>query len=289
MDQRGRARHLRVTEGLSARQIGEMLGVPTRTVGRWLADLPVPAWTARPNAKDDVRARAMALRSQGWSVPDIAAELAVSRSTAWLWVRDSPLDRDGERAKAGAERRKAAHAAWAQRRKAYTVRQRRSLMNEAAACVQGITQEELIRIALVYWCEGAKHKPWRSVAAVQFSNTDPRLIRVFLCFLAALGVSLDRCTFRLTIHETADVQAASRWWSEQIGIAVERFRRPTIKRHNPRTNRLNRGEHYHGCLSVYVQRGAELYWRIEGLVDAVAAQVWDSFGGYQVSDAPVVG
>jgi transcriptional regulator with XRE-family HTH domain len=96
-----RARELRLVEGLSAGQIGERLGVPARTVARWIHGLPVPAWTRRPNAKDQVRARAVALRAQGWSVPDIARELGVARSTAWLWVREQPLDPASERARAG--------------------------------------------------------------------------------------------------------------------------------------------------------------------------------------------
>ncbi|MFD7879961.1 hypothetical protein ACFV5G_38800 [Streptomyces sp. NPDC059766] len=42
------------------------------------------------------------------------------------------------------------------------------------------------------------------------------------------------------------------------------FQRATLKRHNPRTNRKNTGEAYHGCLIVYVTKSAELYRRMEG-------------------------
>jgi len=51
-DRLAAAVRLRVVDGLSTRQIGERLGVPPRTVARWLHGLPVPAWTKRPNAKD---------------------------------------------------------------------------------------------------------------------------------------------------------------------------------------------------------------------------------------------
>jgi transcriptional regulator with XRE-family HTH domain len=116
---RERALELRIVEGLSARRIGERLGVPQRTVARWLHGVPVPAWTKRPNGKDGLRERALALRVAGWSVPDLARELGVARSTAWLWVRDLPLDVDGERAVAGAERRRqAVREFWAGRNEA---------------------------------------------------------------------------------------------------------------------------------------------------------------------------
>jgi len=107
-DRLAAAVRLRVVDGLSTRQIGERLGVPPRTVARWLHGLPVPAWTKRPNAKDGLKERARSLRAAGWSVPDLARELGVARSTAWLWVRDQPLDPSAERVVAGASRRRQA-------------------------------------------------------------------------------------------------------------------------------------------------------------------------------------
>jgi len=49
------------------------------------------------------------------------------------------------------------------------------------------------------------------------------------------------------------------------------FGRPSIKRHNPKTVRLNVGETYRGCLAIEVLRAASLYKRIEGWSDAVVA------------------
>jgi hypothetical protein len=71
-DVRSLAMFLRTVDGLSARRIGARLGVPARTVARWVHGVPVPAWTKRPNAKDDLRERARLLRAAGWSVPDPA-------------------------------------------------------------------------------------------------------------------------------------------------------------------------------------------------------------------------
>ncbi len=98
-------------------QIQRRLGVSKHRLIEWLRGTPPPEWTVRPNAKDDLRARATVLRGDGWSVNDIAAELGVARSTAWQWVRHLPLDPDSERA-----RRKREHsrimtdARWARRR-----------------------------------------------------------------------------------------------------------------------------------------------------------------------------
>jgi hypothetical protein len=51
---------------------------------------PPPAWTKRPNAKDDLREKARELRLQGWTYDQIEAELGCSRSSVSLWVRDLP-------------------------------------------------------------------------------------------------------------------------------------------------------------------------------------------------------
>ena len=78
------------------------------------------------------------------------------------------------------------------------------------------------------------------------------------------GVERDRLTYRVHIHETADVAAAEQFWADVVGVHVGVFRKPTIKRHNPKTLRKNVGEDYHGCLAVSVLRSSELYQKIAG-------------------------
>jgi transcriptional regulator with XRE-family HTH domain len=93
------ARRLRTVEPLSARQIQARLGVSKDRLYELLRGVPAPDWTRRPNAKDGLRAEALALRGEGWSVVDIALELGVAKSTAYQWVKHLPLDVDSERAK----------------------------------------------------------------------------------------------------------------------------------------------------------------------------------------------
>jgi transcriptional regulator with XRE-family HTH domain len=234
------------------------------------------AWRTRPrldqtaDAKDDLRERALALRAAGWSVPDLARELGVARSTAWLWVRGQPLDVGSERALAGAERRRRAVIEfWAGRNEA-TDAERQEVQAQAAARVGEMGDAELLRAgALIYWCEGTKAKPWASKSEqVQFTNSDPGLIALFVRFLAAAGVPLENRRFRLAIHESADVDAALRWWADFVGVEPESFMKTTLKRHNPTTNRHNTAETYRGCLVVSVVKCRRLYWLIEGIVMA---------------------
>ena len=110
----------------------------------------------------------------------------------------------------------------------------------ATAEIGDITDREiLIAGAVAYWCEGAKSKPHRHVERVAFINSDPALIGFFLRFLYTAGIPPDDLIFRVYIHETADVEAAHRFWLDLTAAQPSQFRRPALKRHNPKTVRKN--------------------------------------------------
>ena len=135
-----------------------------------------------------------------------------------------------------------------------------------------VTGRELVlALAVSYWCEGTKSKPWNPQERVKWMNSDPRLVLLFLEGLEQLGVHRDRLRFRLQIHESADEQGAREWWGHVVGLPPEGFQRSTLKRHNPKPSRHNRDDGYHGCLVICVLQSRPLYQYIEGLVSALAA------------------
>ncbi|HEX6261830.1 MAG TPA: hypothetical protein VF097_03165, partial [Actinomycetota bacterium] len=89
-------------------------------------------------------------------------------------------------------------------------------------------------------------------------------IRLFLAWLDLVGIPSEDLRFRLQIHEGADVEAALGHWAEVVDAPMERFLRPILKRHNPKTRRKNVGASYVGCLLVLVPRSTDLNSRIEG-------------------------
>jgi len=265
------ARRLRVEEGLSIAQIQARLGVTKHTLTEWLRGIPAPTWTRRPTAKDELRERALALRGDGLSVNDIALELGVATSTAWLWVKHLPLDRDTDRARRKAEHAKVmTDARWAERR--LTRDERRAAVCRAAGGAVGPLSERDLALlgAVAYWCEGTKSKPWRpNQEHVTFTNSDPLLLELFLRFVESRGRLRAELTYRVAIHETADAADAVDWWAALLRLPVARFKRSTLKRHSPTTVRRNTADGYHGCLAVDVPRGRELYWFIQGTVEAL--------------------
>ncbi|MGW0431544.1 hypothetical protein ACWDV4_03180 [Micromonospora sp. NPDC003197] len=59
------ARRLRTVEQLSLSQIQARLGIGKDRLYELLRGVPPPAWTRRPNAKDELRSQAVALRKEG--------------------------------------------------------------------------------------------------------------------------------------------------------------------------------------------------------------------------------
>jgi hypothetical protein len=258
--------------GRSRREIKEILGFTSNAqLNDALKGEPPPAWTLRPRAKDELRARARELREQGLDYDRIAATLGVAKSSVSLWVRDIPRPERlsyEECRKRGAE---GVRRYWAKERPIREA-QREAVRAAAAAEIGPLTDREiLIAGAIAYWCEGAKNKPYLRQDRVIFTNSDPALITFFMRFLEVAGISPDRLIYRVHIHESADVDAAQEYWLRVTGAEPDQFRRTALKRHNPATVRKNVGDAYHGCLRVDVRASAALYREIEGWTGAITA------------------
>lgn len=251
--------------GKSRREIKEAIGVSrNQTLDELLRGVPPPDWTRRPRAKDDLHAKARELRAQGRTYDEIAGELGVSKSSVSLWVRDLPRQGRLSYEEFRQRNREGLAKFWAEeneRREAM----RQAVSARAAAEIGNLNDREvLITGAIAYWCEGTKNKPYRRDNSVQFVNSDPGLITLFLRFLAVAGVPPERLTCRVLIHESVDIAAAHRFWREVTGLPEDLFSAPTLKRHNPKTVRKNVGEDYHGCLVIRVRQSRDLYRQIEG-------------------------
>ncbi|QLQ39184.1 helix-turn-helix domain-containing protein [Micromonospora robiginosa] len=207
------------------------------------------------------------LRDEGRTVNEIADRLGIAKSTAYRWVGHLPLDTSAEVA---VQRRRVAAGRratrWAERR---TQREdaEREAQHRAAEWVGTLARRELLLVgAVLYWCEGTKSKPANPRYDLTFTNSDVRLVELFVRFVEATGRSRRQLRYRVAIHESADAEAAGRWWAGQLGVEFASFQRPTVKRHNPTTKRINVGADYRGCLVVRVPRSRELYVWMAGVV-----------------------
>jgi hypothetical protein len=217
---------------------------------------------------DRLREQAVMLRRQGRSRSQIQQILGgISNSTLNQILQGEPLPPERTGPRYEESRRRAAEGVqryWAAERPAREAA-RAAISAAAAAQVGELTDREIIVAgAIAYWCEGAKSKPYRLDEQVRFINSDPALIRLFLKFLDRAGVSRERLRYCVHIHESGDVQAATRYWASVTSAAPDRFARPVIKHHVPRIARPRDNTDYHGCLKVSVAKSSALYREISG-------------------------
>jgi hypothetical protein len=215
-----------------------------------------------------LRERAIRLRREGKSRRQIKEVLGfIGNSTLNQLLRDEPLPQERAGPGYAESRARAAEGVrryWAAERPAREAA-RAAISAAAAAQLGKLTDREIIVAgAIAYWCEGAKSKPYRIDEQVRFVNSDPALIRFFLSFLDKSGVSRDRLRYCVSIHESADLEAATRYWARVTAAGPHQFTRPVIKHHIPRTSRPDDNADYHGCLRVSVTKSSGLYREISG-------------------------
>ncbi|MGX1490788.1 hypothetical protein [Streptomyces tendae] len=262
-------------QGRSLRQIRDELKIFNNDLlNQLVKGEPPPEWTKRPNAKDDLRARARELRRKGWTYDQIELALGCSRSSVSLWVRDLPKPKPRYTPEEHRELMKAGLA----RLRGAQDEERRETKTAAAEQIGEMSDRDLFMAGVaLYWAEGGKDKPYARRENVLFVNSDPGVIQVYLAWLSLLGVARDRLSYRVMIHLSADVEGAKRYWADLVGVDASVFQKTTLKKHNPKTVRKNVGDAYRGCLVIRVSQGAELYRRIEGwwkgMVDQASARL----------------
>jgi hypothetical protein len=254
--------------GRSRDQICAELGITQWRLSVIFTDAPVRRPDLRVRAKDEARIRARGLRGSGWTVTAIAKELGVSRSSVSLWVRDVPCEPWAGR---DAHMKRLSELGPLGRTRAYQIK-RDATTFSAQSDIGALSQRELLLIGTaLYWAEGMKSKTYARRERVQFTNSDPAVIRVFLDFLGGIGVAPERLRYRVSIHESADVASAERFWADVAGVDVTALSRVTLKRHNATPGRYNIRSAYHGCLVVSVLDSREVYQRIDGWWRGIAA------------------
>lgn len=199
------------------------------------------------------QARARELRTQAWTLADIASELGVAKSSVSLWVRDVEFTPEPRRA----ARRRGPNIL--QRRKADEIER---LKIEGLLRLGSLSEQAFLAAgAALYAGEGAKKD-----GNVLFANSDPRIVAFHCewlrCFFA---VDERRLTARVYLHEGLDLAAAQVFWSNITGIPLAQFRKPYRARADAT---IRRNKHEHGC--VYVRYcSSEMHRAIMGLIDAL--------------------
>lgn len=129
----------------------------------------------------------------------------------------------------------------------------------------------ILGVAL-YWAEGSKEKEVRPGSGIQFANSDAIMVHLFARWLQVFGgVSEQQIYVDLYVHKNHQhrLDQIKHFWETQLGMPVTHV---YYKRHNPKTNRQNTEEGYHGLVVLKARSSSHVVRKLAGLVQAIGEQ-----------------
>jgi transposase len=178
--------------------------------------------------KQPERAQARVLRAEGLPYKRIGKLLGVSSSSAYNWTSDielTPQQREanlrGPRGPLNAERVRRAAETWAAR-----CRERRRICQEDGRSTA--REGDLLHQAgcMLYWAEGSKSR-----CAIDFSNSDPRMVLLFRRFLTdSLGIELASILLSLNVYTNngLSIDEIERHWLELLDLPSASVRKHIV-------------------------------------------------------------
>ncbi len=222
-------------------------------------------------SKIEEKNKAIELRKQGLSYREILEQIPVAKSSLSLWLKDVKLAKEQkqrltDKKIAGMKR------GWVARHKNRILLTER-IKEEAEGEIGTIIERDLWLIGTaLYWGEGSKEKESRPGIGVKFSNSDPRMIKIFLKWLFDIvHEKREKIYFEIYIHENCKNRLSQvvNYWSNCTGFSKNNFTHIYFKKNKINTKRKNVGENYYGLLRVGVKSSSTLQRKIEGWISGI--------------------
>jgi hypothetical protein len=220
----------------------------------------------------ELRNKAIKLRKLGLSYSEIREQVPVAKSTLSALLKNIKLGRKAKRiieGKAVGAQKLGAEAKHNQR-----VKKEEEIKKSALSQITKITNKELFLMGIMlYWAEGTKSRGSNISQSVDFSNSDPKMLKFFMTWLkTCLKIPQDMVVPRIYIHESKEdkVNEVLEYWSKEIAIPKENFSRTCLtKTVYPRKNKRKDNAQYYGQLRIRIKKSTDLNRRIAGWIDGV--------------------
>lgn len=217
-------------------------------------------------------ARAVELRKTGVSYAELMRRFGVAKSTLWRWLKAEGLV-------AATPQQFTELRRLAQQKATVIVRRNHAtrtaaILEQAKGSIGQISLRELWLIGIaLYWAEGAKQKPHNPAQRMAFSNSDPAMLKTFIQWLReACHIPSQDLAFELYIHESANREAARRFWSAALHVPLDQWR-IRLKRHRISTRRRNVGPQYVGLVRISVARSTQFNRKIAGWISGIIQSI----------------
>lgn len=226
-------------------------------------------------SKPALHEKAILLRKKGLSYSEIKLRVPVSRSTISLWLRDIVLTKNQK--KRLYEKGVVSRALGSKALKEDRIKRTKEVVDKACLEVAKLIKKDLWLIgAILYWAEGHKQKEHNPSQRLVFSNSDQRMLRIYLRWLdECLDIAVERLTFDIYIHETykkTNTELVD-YWSDVTRIPKEKFKHIYIKKNKVRSYRKNRGKKYNGVLRISVRKSVDLNRKVIGWTKGICRQL----------------
>ncbi len=216
---------------------------------------------------------AVKMRKQGKTYNEILNEVPVAKSTLSLWLREVGLSKGQKQTLT--DKRVAAQKRGAARRHEMRLVKTAEIHRLCKKDIKSISKRELFLVGIaLYWAEGSKSTGNKTGVMVDFGNSDPQMLKLFIKWLRTFAnVTSDDFTLRLHLHENHKSRESEiiKTWSEELGESKNLFTKTLYKKHNPKTNRTKVDNSYIGLVSVRVKKSTDLNLRILGWIYAIIA------------------
>jgi hypothetical protein len=92
--------------------------------------------------------------------------------------------------------------------------------------------------AVMYWCEGSKRdRDYR----VEFVNSDPIMVRVFMKYLRGKGIEESRIRVRLSVHAQDNIGEFQKYWETVTSLNDSNFMSASVRKTSPAKTPLPHG------------------------------------------------
>ena len=221
--------------------------------------------------KQKEKTKAINLRKKGFSYSEILKVVPVAKSTLSLWLRSVGLAKK-QKQRLTKKRLKAALKG-AMTRKNQRIDITKKIKEKAQKEIGEISKRDLWLIGVaLYWGEGEKEKEYRSGPKLGFSNSDPKMILLYVKWLKEIClISSSEIIHDLYIHNTANWKKAKVYWAKTLSLPKNQIR-VYFKHGKINTKRRNIKEDYHGLIRIQVKKSANLNRKVTGWIEGICKQ-----------------
>lgn len=164
---------------------------------------------------DVLRTKAVRLRENGHTLPEICERLQVSKSTAWYWIRDVELKRPNAfLGKTKRSNKKAALKAAEAHRRNSRKRHEENAEEARRLWYAGLRDDEEFKLfMMLYIAEGIRKDP----KSYGITNTDPHVIVFAHKMMKRLNANNRDIRLDLSMTDTFDQEKAMGFWKGLLG------------------------------------------------------------------------